>query len=131
MKATRSLNMTRKRLYSVILAAGLVLGGNDTDLKAGEGGDLASLVTDISRQISACLVVPSVVPQVYPRIRMKLASDGSLSSPPEIMDDMRQPGAEAAGKAILRAVQRCAPYKIDSRFASRHALWQDIIIRVR
>ncbi|MGB5092800.1 MAG: hypothetical protein WBN97_05765 [Parvibaculum sp.] len=61
------------------------------------------------------------------KVRVYLNLDGSLAQPPELMDQTRMltggPFYRAAAESAIRAIRRCAPYKMP---ADKYSSWQEI-----
>ena len=60
-------------------------------------------------------------------VRISLLPDGSLAAPPELMrvEQARNPLAQMAAEAALRAVVQCAPFG-DILRPEKYALWNEI-----
>ncbi|WP_112664220.1 hypothetical protein [Microvirga flavescens] len=90
-----------------------------------EGGRLA-LIRILREQVSRCYV-----PLVQARgaesakIEMRLNPDGSLAGPPKVLST---PADSAAARAAVRAVERCAPFKIPAAFANHYSTWKVVQI---
>jgi hypothetical protein len=92
--------------------------------------DLKPLVTSLQSQIQKCLSVPPGSPQNLPLVRIELRRDGSLASEPVVTGPDDDAIRTEAGRSLVRAITRCAPYKIEKRFAGDHDAWKTIVIRM-
>jgi hypothetical protein len=59
------------------------------------------------------------------RIRVKLLPDGSLESPPMIMDKPAGPKGLVFAESAARAIQKCAPYKLPPE---QYSAWKDLTL---
>ncbi len=65
---------------------------------------------------------------VNPFVSVQLAPDGTLSGQPRISRAGPSPLDQAIAGAALRAVQRCAPFRIPAKFAPFHAEWRSLSV---
>ena len=59
------------------------------------------------------------------RIRVKLLPDGSLESPPMIMDKPAGPKGLVFAESAARAIQKCAPYRLPPE---QYLAWKDLTL---
>ena len=86
-----------------------------------------ALAALVMRQIEACYMIPpgaqrSDGPAV---IQIHLHPDGSLADEPLVLKNSGAAGRSIA-QAALRAVRRCAPYKIPAQYAPYYNDWKSI-----
>lgn len=78
------------------------------------------LRNEIKRQVKPCYTIPAGgtdVTSIISKIRLRLKKDGSISIAPELMGNSgvtpaNQPYLRQMNEAAMRALQRCAPYKL-------------------
>jgi outer membrane biosynthesis protein TonB len=96
--------------------------------------DMARLTTSlqdaIRAQVQPCWLFPAGAPDaenLVVRLRITLNSDGTLSRPPEVLDQGRLGGANdyyrVAAESARRAVQKCSPLKLP---VESYDVWRDI-----
>lgn len=94
------------------------------------------LAAQIASQVKPCYTIPAGgtdVTSIVSRIRLRLKKDGSIAVAPEIIGNIgvnsgNQPYVRQMNEAAVRALQRCAPYKLpDDLFE----YWQDIAFTFR
>ena len=91
--------------------------------------ETASLQDAIRSQVQSCWLVPAGAPEaenLVVRLRISLNPDGSLSRPPEIVDQGRLGQSDyyrVAAESARRAVQKCSPLKLP---VDSYDLWRDI-----
>lgn len=72
-------------------------------------------------QLMRCFTPPFNVQSGKARVEIHLAPDGSLARPPKLIGPSADP---ASAQAALRAVSRCAPFRIPSEFTSSYDKWR-------
>jgi hypothetical protein len=94
-------------------------------------GELVALLRE---QFQACFVAPAgitVKPGAMSTIELQFSSvDGSLAGRPSIKSSPSDPGSRILTEAAVRAVSRCAPYKIPAQFAPFFDDWEEVIFQV-
>ena len=91
--------------------------------------ETASLQDAIRSQVQACWLVPAGAPEaedLVVRLRISLNPDGSLSRPPEIVDQGKIGQSDyyrVAAESARRAVQKCSPLKLP---VDSYDIWRDI-----
>ncbi|MFJ7837638.1 cell envelope integrity protein TolA, partial [Methylobacterium sp. NPDC097213] len=63
---------------------------------------------------------------VLPMLDIRLNADGSLTSEPRVMRSGSNAVDQSIAQAALRAVRRCAPYKIPAQYAPYYNDWKAI-----
>ena len=101
----------------VSLPAVLVLGLAGVPGWAGESAGVAALFIP---QIQRCYAAP-VNDRGGPlaEIEVRLLPDGSLSGPPKVLR-----GSPSAARAAVRAIERCAPFKIPPGLDLDYEVWK-------
>lgn len=100
--------------------------GTAPKLNVSQMGQLAGLLRE---QIERCYSAPigAVGAQtVLPLLRLEFNNDGSLASEPRVTRTGSTAIDRAVTDAALRAVRRCAPYKIPAQFAPYYAEWRSL-----
>lgn len=59
------------------------------------------------------------------RVRISLKRDGSLSTPPEVVNSNASPTFQIAAESAVRAIRRCQPFEMP---ANKYNIWRDIIL---
>jgi colicin import membrane protein len=94
-------------------------------------GQLIALLRD---QFSACFTAPPGVepqPGAMPMIHIEFnGPDGTLSGRPALRNPSSDPGTRALSEAAVRAIARCAPYKIPAQFAPFFDDWRETIFQI-
>ena len=87
-----------------------------------------ALVGMLQQQIERCYSAPPGASQavILPMLDIKLNPDGSLTSEPRIMRSGQNSADQSIAQAALRAVRRCAPYKIPAQYAPYYNDWKAI-----
>ncbi|TXN24575.1 cell envelope integrity protein TolA [Methylobacterium sp. WL9] len=87
-----------------------------------------ALVGMLQQQIERCYSAPPGAAQgvILPMLDIKLNADGSLTSEPRILRSGQNAVDQSIAQAALRAVRRCAPYKIPSQYAPYYNDWKAI-----
>ena len=87
-----------------------------------------ALVGMLQQQIERCYSAPPGAAQgvVLPMLDIRLNLDGTLSTEPRIMRGGANAVDQSIAQAALRAVRRCAPYKIPSQYAPYYNDWKAI-----
>lgn len=87
-----------------------------------------ALVGMLQQQIERCYSAPPGASQgiILPVLDIKLNPDGSLSTEPRIMKGGSSAVDTSIAQAALRAVRRCAPYKIPAQYAPYYNDWKAI-----
>ncbi|WP_442000241.1 cell envelope integrity protein TolA [Microvirga sp. 2TAF3] len=86
----------------------------------------------LREQIARCYTAPisasagSVVP---PILDIRLNQDGSLASEPSVMRGGTNSTDRAVADAALRAVRRCAPYRVPAQFAPYYSDWKTLNVQ--
>ena len=87
-----------------------------------------ALVGMLQQQIERCYSAPPGAAQgvVLPVLDIRLNADGSLSTDPRIMRGGSSSVDQSIAQAALRAVRRCAPYKIPAQYQPYYNDWKAI-----
>lgn len=82
----------------------------------------------LQQQIERCYSAPPGAAQgvVLPMLDIRLNQDGSLTTEPRIMRGGANAVDRSIAEAALRAVRRCAPYKIPSQYVPYYNDWKAI-----
>jgi colicin import membrane protein len=99
--------------------------GNAAKLNPSQKDQLGQLLKE---QITACWTPPpglANAENLKPRVRMSLNQDGSLSAEPVLVNSSGETGFRAMADSALRAVRRCAPFKIPAQFMPFYSDWRD------
>lgn len=64
-----------------------------------------------------------------PEIRVQFAQDGSLASPPELLNPPSDPNLRSLAESAIRAVRRCDPLRIPDRYQPYYEQWKGRIVR--
>lgn len=90
---------------------------------------LSGLVDALQSQIRSCYAAPpgaAVEGVIRPVLDIRLNADGSLSSEPRILSAGPKPVDRSVAEAALRAVRRCAPYRLPAQFAPYYNDWKNL-----
>ncbi|CAO4185440.1 cell envelope integrity protein TolA [Methylorubrum aminovorans] len=87
-----------------------------------------ALVGMLQQQIERCYSAPPGATQgvVLPMLDIRLNPDGSLTAEPRVMRAGNNSVDQSIAQAALRAVRRCAPYKIPTQYAPYYNDWKAI-----
>jgi len=87
-----------------------------------------ALVGMLQQQIERCYAAPPGAAQgvVLPMLDIRLNQNGSLGAEPRIMRGGASAVDQSIAQAALRAVRRCAPYKIPAQYAPYYNDWKAI-----
>lgn len=87
-----------------------------------------ALVGILQQQIERCYSAPPGAAQgvILPMLDIKLNADGSLTTDPRLMRSGQNAVDQSIAQAALRAVRRCAPYKIPAQYAPYYNDWKAI-----
>ncbi|MBF9234825.1 cell envelope integrity protein TolA [Microvirga sp. BT350] len=88
-----------------------------------------SLIGILTEQIRKCYTVPvsaSIGNPTLPYLEIRLNPDGSLSADPAVLRAGPSSTDRAIADAALRAVRRCAPYRLPAQFAPFYADWKTL-----
>lgn len=87
-----------------------------------------ALVGMLQQQIERCYSAPPGAAQgvVLPMLDIRLNPDGTLSTEPRIMRGGANAVDQSIAQAALRAVRRCAPYKIPTQYVPYYNDWKAI-----
>jgi len=90
---------------------------------------LSGLIDALQSQIKSCYAAPpgaAVEGVVRPVLDIRLNIDGSLSGEPRILSAGPKPVDRSVAEAALRAVRRCAPYRLPAQFAPYYNDWKNL-----
>jgi colicin import membrane protein len=122
----------------LVPAAGTAVAGNvrRTASLGGPGGGPSPfppamrdvLVSLLQQQIERCYVPPPGASRrvVLPIVGIRLRPNGSLDGDPRVVRSGRTAVDVALGQAALKAVRRCAPFRIPPPFAPYYEDWKSI-----
>lgn len=84
------------------------------------------LVALLQQQIERCYAAPAGAEKavVLPVLEIRLRPDGTFSADPRIARGGASPIDKAVAQAALKAVGRCAPYRLPVRFAPYYEDWK-------
>ncbi|CAO4196591.1 cell envelope integrity protein TolA [Methylorubrum extorquens] len=87
-----------------------------------------ALVGMLQQQIERCYSAPPGATQgvVLPMLDIRLNPDGSLTTEPRVMRAGNNSVDQSIAQAALRAVRRCAPFKIPDQYAPYYNDWKAI-----
>ncbi|MCY1644472.1 cell envelope integrity protein TolA [Methylorubrum sp. SL192] len=87
-----------------------------------------ALVGMLQQQIERCYSAPPGATQgvVLPMLDIRLNPDGSLTTEPRVMRAGNNSVDQSIAQAALRAVRRCAPFKIPAQYAPYYNDWKAI-----
>lgn len=87
--------------------------------------DIGSKLRD---QISGCWNMPAGGATSKVTVRMTLKRDGSIDEQPVIQKPSNEPALASYEQSVLRAMQRCAPYKLLAGHPDSYDDWRELII---
>lgn len=98
---------------------------------------MAGLVGLIASQVKPCYTVPaggSDTQSIVSRVHLRLKRDGSVAAAPEVLSNSgitptNQPYVRQMSEAAVRAIQRCAPYKLPVELYEGG--WEDLVFTFR
>ncbi|WP_156332664.1 MULTISPECIES: cell envelope integrity protein TolA [unclassified Chelatococcus] len=97
--------------------------GNAARLSPADADILGGIVRE---QLAQCWSPPpGANPAVKPIVRMSLNPDGSLKATPSLANASGEAAFRSVADSALRAVRRCAPFRIPERFQPFYADWQE------
>ena len=68
--------------------------------------------------------------QTYvPEVRVQMATDGSLSAKPKLLNPPSDPNLRSLADSAMRAVRRCNPLKIPEQYAPYYDQWKGRVLR--
>jgi colicin import membrane protein len=82
----------------------------------------------LKEQLAQCWSPPAGLANadnLKPRIRMSLKEDGSLSAEPTLTNSSGDPAFRSMAESALRAVRKCAPFRIPAQYAPFYGDWSD------
>lgn len=88
---------------------------------------LSGLIDALQSQIKSCYAAPpgaAIEGVIRPVLDIRLNVDGSLSGEPKILSAGPKPVDRSVAEAALRAVRRCAPYRLPAQFAPYYNDWK-------
>lgn len=87
-----------------------------------------ALVGMLQQQIERCYSAPPGASQgvVLPMLDIRLNPDGTLTTEPRLMRGGANAVDQSIAQAALRAVRRCAPYRIPAQYAPYYNDWKAI-----
>jgi colicin import membrane protein len=83
-------------------------------------------------EIERCYTAPiaaSAGNAASPMLDIRLNQDGSLSAQPVVMSQGSSATDRAVADAALRAVRRCAPYRVPAQFAPYYSDWKNLNVQ--
>lgn len=90
---------------------------------------LSGLIDALQSQIKSCYAAPpgaAIEGVIRPVLDIRLNADGSLSGDPRILSAGPKPVDRSVAEAALRAVRRCAPYRLPAQFAPYYNDWKTL-----
>ena len=100
--------------------------GNAARLNPSMRGQLIGLLRDQMERCYSPPVGSSAGATTLPVIDLRLNPDGSLAGEPRVMRAGGSAVDNAVAQAALRAVRRCAPYRVPAQFAPYFHEWQQL-----
>lgn len=82
----------------------------------------------IQEQIARCWSPPSGLSDgnmAKPKIRILMNADGTLGAEPALVNASNDPGFRPLAESAMRAVKRCAPFRIPAQYAAAFEDWRD------
>lgn len=97
--------------------------GNAPKLSLSQRDALSGLILE---QLRNCWSPPmGLTASQKPVVRMQLNADGSLVAQPVLINASGEPAFRALSESAMRAVRRCAPFRIPAQYAPFYADWRD------
>lgn len=97
--------------------------GNASKLSLSQRDALGALLKE---QLANCWTPPmGVTANLKPLVHMKLNPDGSLLAQPALVNASGEPSFRVLAESAMRAVRRCAPFRIPASYAPYYADWQE------
>ncbi|MDJ1158241.1 cell envelope biogenesis protein TolA [Chelatococcus sp. SYSU_G07232] len=98
--------------------------GNAPKLSLSQRDALGNLLKE---QLASCWSPPmgAANANAKPQVRMKLNQDGSLMAEPVVANSSGDPAFRTLADSALRAVRRCAPFRIPPQYMPYYADWRD------
>ncbi len=91
--------------------------------------DLGAFQDVINSQFQQCYSVMTsaltIPANKFPHVRVEFRQDGSLASDPVLLRQPIDAEARTYAEAALRAIRRCAPFRIPPRFAATYEDWRN------
>ena len=109
-------------------AKGPVLGapeGRDRQISASEFAILAQRIRQCVQSKWNLLAGGESAQHTLVKIRLRFNSDGTLATPPVIMNPQSTPYFLAVSDSAIRAVQACEPYSLPPE---KYDIWKDIVL---
>jgi colicin import membrane protein len=78
----------------------------------------------LTEQLIQCWSPPPNLAHIKPRIRLFLNEDGTLSGEPVVANASEEAGFRSMAESAVRAVRRCAPFKIPAQFMPFYNDWR-------
>jgi colicin import membrane protein len=100
--------------------------GNAAKLNPSMRGQLIGLLRDQMERCYSPPVGSSAGATTLPVIDLRLNPDGTLAGEPRVMRAGASAVDNAVAQAALRAVRRCAPYRVPAQFAPYFHEWQQL-----
>ena len=82
----------------------------------------------IQEQIARCWSPPAGLSNgdmAKPRIRIQMNADGTLGAEPALINSSNDPSFRPLAESAMRAVKRCAPFRIPPQYAAAFEDWRD------
>lgn len=120
--------MQRPLLSLLLLVLASAPASADNKLSA-VGSKLPSdVVSKLRDKIAGCWNMPAGSPTAKLAVRFTLKRDGSIDEPPVIEKPSNDPALASYEQSVLRAVMRCAPYKLLAEHPNSYNNWRELII---
>jgi colicin import membrane protein len=91
-----------------------------------------SLIGLLTEQIKRCYTAPisaSMGDITPPMLDVRLNQDGTLSAEPSVIKAGSSATDRALADSALRAVRRCAPYRVPAQFAPYYSDWKTLNVQ--
>jgi colicin import membrane protein len=88
-----------------------------------------ALVGLLQSQIERCYAAPpgaASASAVMPVLNIQFNADGTLGAEPRVVKAGPTPADRSIAEAAMRAVRRCAPYRVPAQFAPYYSDWKNI-----
>jgi len=99
--------------------------GRDVQISASERLMLGQIIKSCVQPRWNVLSGGASAQETIVKIRLRFNSDGTLSTPPEVVNPQRTPYFVAISESAVRAVQQCEPFNLPP---ARYDIWRDMVV---
>jgi len=99
--------------------------GRDKQISASELAMIGQIIKSCMKTNWTVLSGGASAQETAVKIRLRFKADGTLSTPPEIMNPQRAPYFLAISESAIRAVQQCEPFNLPP---TKYDDWKDIVL---